>query len=127
MILSKKQIQLYKDIINPDIPNLSVLGSTQSGKTYDICLALLKYAENLYNYEKEQRKNKDYLPRDYNGAIIGWTTDTVKSNIVDNLIKILEEINYKNYTLKFGQQDKYLEIFGIKFYFFCAWIFHYFC
>ena len=64
MILSKKQIALYNDIISPNIPNLSVLGSTQSGKTYDICLALLKYAENLYNYEKEQRKNKDYLPRE---------------------------------------------------------------
>ena len=64
MKLSKKQIALYNDIINPNIPNISVLGSTQSGKTYDICLALLKYAENLYNYEKEQRKNKDYLPRE---------------------------------------------------------------
>lgn len=118
MILSKKQIALYNDIISPNIPNISVLGSTQSGKTYDICLSLIKYAENLYNYEKEQRKNKDYLPREYNGAIIGWTTDTVKSNIVDNLVKILEEIKYKHYTLKYGQQDKYLEIFNIRFYFF---------
>lgn len=118
MILSKKQIALYNDIISPNIPNISVLGSTQSGKTYDICLSLIKYAENLYNYEKEQRKNKDYLPREYNGAIIGWTTDTVKSNIVDNLLKILEEIKYKHYTLKYGQQDKYLEIFNIRFYFF---------
>lgn len=118
MILSKKQIALYNDIISSNIPNISVLGSTQSGKTYDICLSLIKYAENLYNYEKEQRKNKDYLPREYNGAIIGWTTDTVKSNIVDNLVKILEEIKYKHYTLKYGQQDKYLEIFNIRFYFF---------
>ena len=118
MKLSKKQIALYNDIISSNIPNISVLGSTQSGKTYDICLSLIKYAENLYNYEKEQRKNKDYLPREYNGAIIGWTTDTVKSNIVDNLVKILEEIKYKHYTLKYGQQDKYLEIFNIRFYFF---------
>lgn len=122
MILSKKQITLYKDIISPDIPNLSVLGSTQSGKTYDICLSMIKYAEELYNYEKKQRINQDYVPREYNGAVIGWTTDTVKSNIVDNLLNILEkEFKFKNgkeFTLKYGQQDKYLEIYGIKFYFF---------
>lgn len=122
MILSKKQIQLYKDIISPNVPNLSVLGSTQSGKTYDICCAILHYAQNLYNYEKEQRQNKDYVPREYNGAIIGWTTDTVKSNIVDNLVNILEkEYHFKNgkeFVLRYGQQDKYLEVYGIKFYFF---------
>ena len=122
MILSKKQISLYNDIISPNVPNLSVLGSTQSGKTYDICGALIQYASNLREYEKEQRKNKDYVPREYNGAIIGWTTDTIKSNIVDNLVNILEkEYHFKNgkeYTLKYGNQDKYLEIYGIKFYFF---------
>ena len=122
MILSKKQIQLFKDIISPNIPNLSVLGSTQSGKTYDICGALIQYAKNLNEYEKEQRKQEDYIPREYNGAIIGWTTDTIKSNIVDNLVNILEKeykfTNGKEYTLKYGQQDKYLEIYGIKFYFF---------
>lgn len=122
MILSKKQINLYNDIISPDIPNISVLGSTQSGKTYDICGALIQYASNLREYEKEQRKNKDYVPREYNGAIIGWTTDTIKSNIVDNLVNILEKEyhfrNGKEYILKYGNQDKYLEIYGIKFYFF---------
>ena len=122
MILSKKQINLYKDIISPNIPNISVLGSTQSGKTYDICGALIQYACNLREYEKEQRKNTDYVPREYNGAIIGWTTDTIKSNIVDNLVNILEkEYKFKNgkeFILKYGQQDKYLEIYGIKFYFF---------
>ncbi len=122
MILSKKQIQLYKDIISPNINNISVLGSTQSGKTYDICGALIQYAQELNNYEKEQRKIKGYIPREYNGAIIGWTTDTVKSNIVDNLTNILtKEYHFKNgkeYVLKFGQQDKYLEIYNIKFYFF---------
>jgi hypothetical protein len=122
MILSKKQISLYKDIISPNVPNLSVLGSTQSGKTYDICFALIQYARALNEYEKEQRKNKDYVPREYNGAIIGWTTDTVKSNIVDNLSNILEKKykfkNGKEFVLKYGQQDKYLEIYGIKFYFF---------
>lgn len=122
MILSKKQIQLYKDIISPNINNISVLGSTQSGKTYDICGALIQYAQELNNYEKEQRKQEGYIPREYNGAIIGWTTDTVKSNIVDNLTNILTKeyhfTNGKEYVLKFGQQDKYLEIYNIKFYFF---------
>jgi len=122
MILSKKQIALYNDIISPNVPNISVLGSTQSGKTYDICLALISYAQELYKYEQEQRLKEDYVPREYNGAIIGWTTDTIKSNIVDNLINILEKelklTNGKQFNLKYGQQDKYLEIFGIKFYFF---------
>lgn len=122
MILSKKQIQLYNDITSPNIPNISVLGSTQSGKTYDICGALIQYASELSKYEKEQRKQPNYIPRDYYGAIIGWTTDTVKSNIVENLQNILEkEYHFKNgkeFILKYGQQDKYLEIYGIRFYFF---------
>jgi hypothetical protein len=122
MILSKKQIQLFNDIISPDVPGISVLGSTQSGKTYDICAALIQYAQALNKYEKEQRNKPDYVPREYNGAIIGWTTDTIKSNIVDNLVNILEkEYHFKNgkeYILKYGNQDKYLEIYGIKFYFF---------
>ena len=122
MILSKKQIQLYNDIVSSNIPNISVLGSTQSGKTYVICGALIQYAQKLNEYEKEQRKNPLYIPREYNGAIIGWTTDTVKSNIVDNLVNILEKeykfTNGKQFTLKYGNQDKYLEIYGVKFYFF---------
>ena len=122
MILSKKQIQLFNDIISPNIPNLSVLGSTQSGKTYDICGALIQYAKNLNEYEKEQRKQEDYIPREYNGAIIGWTTDTIKSNIVDNLLNILEKeyhfTNGKEFVLKYGMQDKYLKIYNVKFHFF---------
>ena len=122
MILSKKQILLFNDIISPNVPNISVLGSTQSGKTYDICFALIQYAEALYNYEKEQRQNEDYIPREYNGAIIGWTTDTIKSNIVDNLVNILEKeygfTNGQEYELKYGNADKYLLIYGVKFYFF---------
>ena len=77
MILSKKQIKLFNDIISPNVNNISVLGSTQSGKTYDICGALIQYANRLNQYEKEQRKQEGYIPREYNGAIIGWTTDTV--------------------------------------------------
>jgi hypothetical protein len=122
MILSKKQIKLFNDIISPNVNNISVLGSTQSGKTYDICGALIQYANKLNQYEKEQRKEEGYIPREYNGAIIGWTTDTVKSNIVDNLENILKKeyhfTNGKEYVLKFGQQDKYLEIYNMRFYFF---------
>lgn len=122
MNLSKKQLKLYNDIVNVDTPYISVLGSTQSGKTYDICLALIEYARRLNNYEKEQRKNTDYIHREYNGAIIGWTTDTLKSNIVDNLVNILEKqykfTNGREYELKYGQQDKYLRIYNVKFFFF---------
>ena len=92
MILSKKQISLLNDIKSPNVPNISVLGSTQSGKTYDICLAMIQYAQELSKYEKEQRLKPDYVPREYNGAVIGWTTDTIKSNIVDNLVNILEKV-----------------------------------
>lgn len=122
MNLSKKQAKLYKDIISPNIPGISVLGSTQSGKTYDICFSLIQYAKALKKYELEQRKNKNYIPREYNGAIIGWTTDTVKSNIVENLESILTRqynfTNGKEYILRYGQQDKYLKIYDVKFYFF---------
>ena len=114
MILSKKQIQLYNDIISPNVPYLSVLGSTQSGKTYDICFSLIQYAKALYEYEKEKRKEPGYVEREYNGAIIGWTTDTIKTNIVDNIVNILEKLfkftNGKEFILKYGQQEKYLEI-----------------
>ena len=70
MILSKKQLQLRNDIVSEYKPNISVLGSTQSGKTYDICAALIEYAQALSKYEKEQRKQSDYVEREYNGAII---------------------------------------------------------
>ena len=122
MILSKKQISLYNDIISPNVPNISVLGSTQSGKTYDICFALIQYAKALNDYEQEQRKKPGYVPREYFGAIIGWTTETIKSNIVDNIVNVLEkEYHFKNgkeYILKYGMQEKYFEIYGIRFYFF---------
>ena len=37
LTLSKKQIQLLNDIISPNLNEIYVLGSTQSGKTFDIC------------------------------------------------------------------------------------------
>ena len=122
MIISKKQALLYNDIISPDVPGLSVLGSTQSGKTHIICAALIEYAQKLNEYEMEMRKDPNYVPRDYYGAIVGWTTDTIKGNIVEPLQKILQNEygfrNNKEYVLKFGQNDKYLEIYNIRFYFF---------
>lgn len=122
MILSKKQLNLFNDIINPNKPNISVLGSTQSGKTYDIVCALIQYARKLRKYEDEQRNNPEYIKREYYGAIIGWTTDTLKGNIIEPLESILKnEYHFKNgreYILKFGQVDKYFEIYGIRFYFF---------
>lgn len=122
MILSKKQLNLYNDIISPNIPNISVLGSTQSGKTHDICFSLIQYASKLSEYEKEQRNDPNYIKRDYYGAIIGWTTDTLKGNIVEPLESILKNeyrfTNGKEYILKYGNNDRYLEIYGIRFYFF---------
>ena len=121
MNLSKKQSKLFEDIVSTNKPRISVLGSTQSGKTYDICAALIEYAYRLGEYEKEQRKNPDYVKREYYGAIVGWDTQTIKGNIVDNLVSILKEGNFKkgrDYVLKYGQNEKYFEIKGIRFYFF---------
>ena len=122
MILSKKQLNLFNDIISPNKPNISVLGSTQSGKTYDITAALIQYAKNLREYEKQHENDEGYIKRDYYGAIIGWTTDTLKGNIIEPLQSILKNeyhfTNGKEYVLKFGQNDKYFEIYGIRFYFF---------
>lgn len=122
MILSKKQISLFKDITNPNIPNISVLGSTQSGKTHCIDFSIIEYSKNLRDYELECRKDEKYIPRDYYGAIIGWTTDTIKSNIVEPLQKVLDNeyhfTNGKEYVLKYGQGEKYFEIYGIRYYFF---------
>ena len=122
MILSKKQIQLFNDIVSENKPKISVLGSTQSGKTHCIDFSIIEYSKRLHDYEIEQRQNSDYIPRDYYGAIIGWTTDTIKSNIVEPLQKVLDnEYHFKNgkeYILKYGQNEKYFEIYGIRYYFF---------
>ena len=122
MILSKKQLKLYNDIISENIPKISVLGSTQSGKTHDIVGALIEYSRRLNEYEEKQRKDSKYIPRDYYGAIVGWTTGTIKSNIVEPLEKVLNnEYHFKNgkdYILKFGQNEQYFEIYNIRFYFF---------
>ena len=47
MKISKKQNQLRNDIISKDVPEIYVLGSTQSGKTFIIAEALIEYAQEL--------------------------------------------------------------------------------
>ena len=100
--LSKKQLQLNRDIVSPNIPKISVLGSTQSGKTHDIVFSLIQYARNLKEYEDEQRKNPEYIKRDYYGAIIGWTTDTLKGNIIEPLESILKNESFLLKRESFG-------------------------
>lgn len=115
--LSKKQKNLLNDIISPDVNEIYVLGSTQSGKTFDICLGCILYAQELYKYDPNT---------EYNGAIVGWTTDTLKGNIVDVIEKDLQDMGLikkdskgnGDYDLKWGNGEKYLKIYNMKFYFF---------
>ena len=61
MKISKKQNSLREDIISQNVPEIYVLGSTQSGKTFIIAEAIIEYAENhdlgaalcLYAYEAD--------------------------------------------------------------------------
>ena len=112
MSYSKKQIQLWNSIVSKDIPEIYVLGSTQSGKTFIIAKAILEYAEKLYNYDP----NKQYY-----GAIVGWTIETLKGNIVEVLEQHLQKegnINKRDYTLTWNTDDKSLQIFNLKIFFF---------
>ena len=112
LTLSKKQENLLNDIISPNKTEIYVLGSTQSGKTYDICLATIMYAQALYNYNP----NESYF-----GSITGWSLETLKGNILEPLKKFLEDMKLvkgKDYILKWQTDDKYLEIYNIRFYFF---------
>lgn len=115
--LSKKQQNLLNDIISPNIPEIYVLGSTQSGKTFDICLAVLLYAQALYNYDNKE---------EYNGAIVGWSLETLKGNIVEPLENFLKKMGMKksdrttirDYELKWQSDEKYLKVYNLKLYFF---------
>jgi PBSX family phage terminase large subunit len=117
LTLSKKQLSLLNDIASQFINEIYVLGSTQSGKTYDICLGVIRYAQELHKYDPHKQ---------YNGAIIGWSIDTVKGNIVDVLEQFLQGMGYKkkehgkgDYILKYGSGDeKFLKIWNLKIYFF---------
>lgn len=115
--LSKKQNNLVNLIIDKNTHDIEVLGSTQSGKTYSISLATLLYAQELYNYSPSER---------FQGAIIGWNANAIKRNIADVMVNFLDNMGLKpknkkgigDYTFKWGQNEKKLEIFNITFNFF---------
>jgi PBSX family phage terminase large subunit len=111
MRISKKQNQLRNDIISPNIPEIYVLGSTQSGKTYIIAEALIEYAQELYRYDP----NKQYY-----GAIIGWTISALDGNIVETLKMHLSNFGFKNgkdYNLVWKNDEKSISLYNIKFFF----------
>ena len=94
------------------MPEINVLGSVQSGKTFSIALAVILYASELHKYDNK---------KEYYGAIIGWDLQTLKGNIVEPLRLHLNAFGYKegkDYELSFGQNDKYFKIWNVKFYFF---------
>lgn len=112
LTLSKKQSQLLNDIISPNLSEIYVLGSTQSGKTFDICLGCILYAQALYNYNPNET---------YFGSITGWSLETLKGNILEPLKKFLDDMKLekgKDYILRWQTDDKYLEIYNIRYYFF---------
>lgn len=117
LTLSKKQSNLLKDITSKYINEIYVLGSTQSGKTFDICLGIIMYAQALYEYDPKTT---------YYGAVVGWSIDTLKGNIVEVLQQDLEGMGLKkkvkgvgDYELKWGSGDeKFLKLFNLKIFFF---------
>ena len=112
MKISKKQNQLRTDIVSKDIPEIYVLGSTQSGKTFIIAEAIIEYAQALYEYDSKKQ---------YYGAIVGWTIETLKGNIVEVLEQHLNTfglVNKKHYELKWNNDDKSLSIYNLKIFFF---------
>lgn len=110
---SYKQAMLWNDIISPDKPEIYVLGSTQSGKTFVITKAIMEYAEKLWKYDP----NKQYY-----GAIVGWTIETLKGNIVEVLEQSLKKFprnkNKKSFNLVWNNDDKSLTIWNLKIFFF---------
>ena len=112
LTLSKKQSQLLNDIISPNLNEIYVLGSTQSGKTFDICLGCILYAQALYNYNPNET---------YFGSITGWSLETLKGNILEPLKKFLDDMKLekgRDYILRWQIDEKYLEIYNIRYYFF---------
>lgn len=112
MNLSQKQWKLINDIKAQNIPEINVLGSVQSGKTFSIDLGMILYASELHKYDNT---------REFYGAIIGWDLQTLKGNIVEPLKIHLDAFGYKvgkDYELAFGQNDKYFKMWNVKFYFF---------
>ena len=112
LTLSKKQSQLLNDIISPNLNEIYVLGSTQSGKTFDICLGCILYAQALYRYNPNET---------YFGSITGWSLETLKGNILEPLKKFLDDMKLekgRDYILRWQTDEKYLEIYNIRYYFF---------
>lgn len=54
MKLSQKQHKLLNDITAKNIPEINVLGSVQSGKTFTIALGLILYASNLHKHSPDE-------------------------------------------------------------------------
>lgn len=112
MRISKKQNQLRIDIISKDVPEIYVLGSTQSGKTFIVAEAIIEYAQALYEYEPKKQ---------FYGAIVGWTIDSLKGNIVEVFERHFNELGWKNnvhYVLKWNNDEKSLTLYNIKIFFF---------
>ena len=112
MKISKKQNQLLNSIISEYVPEIYVLGSTQSGKTFIIAFAIIQYAERLHQYKPDEQ---------FFGAIVGWTIETLKGNIVEVFeqhFKTFGWINKKHYDLKWNNDDKSLTIYNLKIFFF---------
>lgn len=115
--LTKKQSSLLNDITSQNVNEIYVLGSTQSGKTFDICLGLILYAQSLYEYDPIKQ---------YYGCVVGWSIDTLKGNIVEVLEQDLQKMGLKkkskgkgDYELKWGSGDeKYLKLYNLKIFFF---------
>lgn len=112
MKISKKQNQLRNSIISEYVPEIYVLGSTQSGKTFIIAWSIIEYAEALYNYNPNEQ---------FYGAIVGWTIETLKGNIVEVFgqhFKTLGWTNKKQYDLVWNNDDKSLSLYNLKIFFF---------
>ena len=112
MAYSIKQAKVWRDIVSSNVPEIYILGSVQSGKTFIIAKALLEYAEKLYEYDPDKQ---------YYGCIVGWTIETLKGNIVEVLEQHLKKKgnqNKKNYILTWNTDDKSISFFNIKIFFF---------
>ena len=112
MNISKKQLQLRNDIIAANVPEIYVLGSTQSGKTFIIAEAIIEYAYELYKYDHSKQ---------YYGAIVGWTIETLKGNIVEALEMHLHNMGLrkdKDYYLTWNNDEKSIDLWNIKIFFF---------
>lgn len=115
--LSKKQKKLVEDVTSKDIPEIYVVGSTQSGKTYSISLATILYAQSLHKFNPKET---------FYGAIIGWSINSIKGNILDVMERFLNGMGlyrkYKgigDYIVKWGSSDeKFIQLWNLKLYFF---------